>query len=126
MEPVRAEREGRSGRAEAGAAALGAEKGRGRRTARGGARRAAAGRERGAAAGAPPSCAEGNGLAGGGRRQKMMTGGTRAPVTGERSCFKVYVFAYACSWAQDVSIRLLWHFCGKQKIAVVYFKIGEL
>jgi hypothetical protein len=42
------EREGRSGRVATGAAALEAEKGRGRRTARGGARRVAAGHERGA------------------------------------------------------------------------------
>jgi len=38
---------------------------------------------------------------------------------------EVYVFVYACSWAQAVSIRIQWHFCGKRRIIMACFKIGE-
>jgi hypothetical protein len=51
--------------------------------------------------------------------------GARASVIGERGCNEVYVFVYACSWGQVVSIRILWHSCGKQRIVMVCFKIGE-
>jgi len=40
-----------------------------------------------------------------------MTYGARVSVTWERGCDEVYVFVYACSWAQSVSIRILWHIC---------------
>jgi hypothetical protein len=60
-----------------------------------------------------------------GERRKKMTNGARASVIGERGCNEVYVFVYACSWGQVVSIRILWHSCGKQRIVMVCFKIGE-
>jgi hypothetical protein len=59
-------------------------------------------------------------------RKKMMTSGAHASVTGEGSCSKVYVFGYTCNWAHVRFIRIPWHFCGNQRIAMVYFKIGEL
>ena len=46
-------------------------------------------------------------------------------VTGERGWDEVYVFVYACSWVQDVSIRIMWHICGKRRIVIACFKIGE-
>ena len=54
-----------------------------------------------------------------------MTCGPRVLVTGERGYDEVYVFIYACSWAQVMSKRILWHICGKQKIVMACFKIGE-
>jgi hypothetical protein len=43
----------------------------------------------------------------------------------ERSCNEIYVFIYGFSWAQVVSIRIVWHFCGKRRIIMVCFKIGN-
>jgi hypothetical protein len=60
------------------------------------------------------------------RRKKKMTVGAHASVIGEGSYNKVYVFVYTCSWAQVRFIRIPWHFCGNQRIAMIYFKIGEL
>jgi len=60
------------------------------------------------------------------RRRKNMTSGARTSVTEERGCNEVYVLIYACSWAQVISIRIKWHFCGKPRIAMVCFKIREL
>jgi hypothetical protein len=56
----------------------------------------------------------------------MMTSGAHTSVIGETSCNKVYVFGYTCNWAHVRFIRIPWHFCGNQRIAMVYFKIGEL
>ena len=60
------------------------------------------------------------------RRKKNMTSGARMSVIEERGCNEVYVFIYACSWAQVISIRIKWHFCGKPRIIMVRFKIREL
>ena len=60
------------------------------------------------------------------RRKKNMTNGARTSVIEERGCNEVYVFIYACSWAQVIFIRIKWHFCGKPKIVMVRFKIREL
>ena len=54
-----------------------------------------------------------------------MTCGARVSVRGERGCNVVYVFIYACSWAQVVSIRILWHFRRKRRILMACFKIDE-
>jgi hypothetical protein len=59
-------------------------------------------------------------------RKKMMTSGDHMSVIGERSCNKVYVFRYTCNWAHVRFICIPWHFCGNQRIAMIYFKIGEL
>ena len=38
---------------------------------------------------------------------------------------EVYVFVYACSWAQTVSIRIQWHFCENRRIIIACFQIDE-
>ena len=38
------------------------------------------------------------------RRKRKMTSGTRTLVIEERCCNEVYIFIYACSWAQVISI----------------------
>ena len=38
---------------------------------------------------------------------------------------EVYVFIYVCSWAQAVSICILWHFCVKRRIVMACFQRGE-
>ena len=54
-------------------------------------------------------------------RKKKITCRARVSVTGERGCDEVYVFVYACSWAQVVSIRIMWHICRKRKIIMACF-----
>ena len=56
------------------------------------------------------------------RRKKDMTSGARMSVIEGRGCNEVYVFIYACSWAQVIS----WHFCEKPRIVMVHFKIRKL
>ena len=55
-----------------------------------------------------------------------MTSGICTSVIEERDYNEVYVFIYACSWAQIISILIKWHFCGKRRIVMVCFKILEL
>ena len=55
-----------------------------------------------------------------------MTSGICTSVIEERGYNEVYVFIYACSWAQIISILIKWHFCGKRRIVMVCFKIREL
>ena len=43
----------------------------------------------------------------------------------ERGYNEIYVFVYACSWAQIISIRIMWHSREKRKIIMTCFKIGE-
>jgi hypothetical protein len=59
------------------------------------------------------------------RRKRKMTSGAHTSTIGERGCNEVYIFVYACSWAQVVSIRIMWHSCGKRRIVMVRFKIGK-
>jgi hypothetical protein len=65
-------------------------------------------------------------IGGGKWRKKMMMSGAHTSVIGETNCSKVYVFGYTCNWAHVRFIRIPWHFCENQRIAMLYFKIGEL
>lgn len=38
---------------------------------------------------------------------------------------EVYVFVYIYNWVQVISIRILWHSCGKRRIITIRFKISE-
>ena len=60
------------------------------------------------------------------KRRKKMTGGARTSVIEKRGYNEVYVFIYACSWVQVISVRIKWYFCGKPRIVMVCFKIREL
>ena len=54
-----------------------------------------------------------------------MTCEARESVIGEKAFNAIYVFIYTYSWAQVVSIRILWNFCEKRKIVMIYFEIDE-
>ena len=53
-----------------------------------------------------------------------MTCGARKLI-GEKGFNTTYVFIYTCSWAQVIPIRVVCHFCEKQKIVMVCSKIDE-
>jgi len=59
------------------------------------------------------------------RRRKKMTCEARESVVGERAFNAIYVFIYTCNWVYIVSIRILWNFCEKRKIVMIYFEIDE-
>jgi hypothetical protein len=97
----------------AGAAALGAEKGRG----------AAAGE---GVAGWGWKRREQRWLSERGQEEKMMlTSGSRVSLRGEPKYNEMYVFVYTCSWAPVVFIHIPWHIRGKSRIAMANFKIRE-
>ena len=59
------------------------------------------------------------------RRRKKMTYEARESVVGERAFDVIYVFVYTCNWVYIVSIHILWNFCEKRKIVMIYFEIDE-
>jgi hypothetical protein len=55
----------------------------------------------------------------------MPTSGSRVSLRGDLKYDEMYVFVYACSWAQVVFIRIPWHIRGKSRIVMANFKIRE-
>jgi hypothetical protein len=44
-----------------------------------------------------------------GRKKKILTSGVCMSLRGEHKYSEMYVFVYACSWAQVALIRISWH-----------------
>jgi hypothetical protein len=55
----------------------------------------------------------------------MLTSGARMSLRIEWKYDEMYVFVYACSWAQVVFIRIPLHIRGKSRIVMVNFKIRD-